>query len=98
MTDQLRSQPISGHDEAQGYAASLREMGAFYYVDFDELRAAADFIERQAAALAAAVAQPSCIFEVRNMDGSIAMSGTSRAWCRVHGGFDCAPIPSAEGK
>jgi hypothetical protein len=44
------------------------------------------------------VAQPSCIFEVRNMDGSIAMSGTSRAWCRVHGGFDCAPIPSAEGK
>ncbi len=32
-------------DEAEGYAASLRQMADGNYVDFDELRKAADLIE-----------------------------------------------------
>lgn len=29
-----------------------------------------------------------CIFEARAEDGRMAMGGTTRAWCQVHG-FDC---------
>lgn len=34
-----------GYTKAQGYAASLRQMVAENYVDFDELEDCADFIE-----------------------------------------------------
>lgn len=43
--------------EAEGYAASLRQMADANFVDFDELRAAADLIERQAKALSSAITQ-----------------------------------------